>query len=299
MKHRLLKTLLLVIASVSLYSDGVFQSAMVEQLTEPLAFTEGPVWNPETQEVIFSSIPQSRLYAWSEEGGLRIFRENTNKANGNILDREGRLISCEGGAKRVTRLEHDGTLTVLADTVEGKEFNSPNDVAVGKDGSVYFTDPNFGRKGEGEEQQFVYVIIPDGTVEKALPSSFNKPNGIAVSLDQKTLYVNEGANHWTLAYELLEDGRVNPESRRVASGLDKTLDGLAVHPETGDLYIAVFTNNRNKPDEQGINVFTAKGAYKGMIPIPGNTTNVCFGENSNILYVTSGGKLYRVRMGED
>lgn len=295
----LVKTvLILCLGSLPLLAE-TYKSAEVEVLTEHLDFTEGPVWKPETREVIFSSIPQSRLYAWSEEGGLRIFREQTGKANGNILDREGRLISCEGGAKRVTRLEQDGSLTVLANDFEGKKFNSPNDVAVGKDGSVYFTDPNFGRKGEGEERQFVYVILPDGTVEKALPASFNKPNGIAVSLDQKTLYVNEGANHWTLAYELLEDGRVNPESRRVASGVDKTLDGLAVHPETGDLYIAVFTNNRNKPDEQGINVFTAKGAYKGIIPIPGNTTNVCFGENSNILYVTSGGKLYRVRMGED
>ena len=168
---------------------------------------------------------------------------------------------------------------------------------MGKGGSVYFTDPNFGKK-DREDFQFVYRVKQDGEVVKALPLSFNKLNGIAISMNGKTLYLNVGMDHWTLAYPVNADGSLEDVPHRVAEGIDKVLDGLAIHPVSGDLYIAVFTNNRNKPDEQGIQIFSTRGKYRGMIPVPGNTTNVCFGENENTLYVTSGGALYRIRLQE-
>ncbi len=267
----------------------------VERLVEGLEFTEGPVWVPEKEGVVFSDVRASKLYLWTEKKGLEVFREASGRGNGNVLDAEGRLITCEGGNTRVTRLEKDGTFTVLASEFEGQPLNNPNDVTVGKDGSVYFTDPNFGKK-DRVDFQFVYRVKPDGEVEKAIPQSFNKPNGIAMSPDGKILYVNVGMDHWTLAYPVNDDGSVEDAPKRVADGIDKVLDGLAVHPATGDLYLAVFTNNRNQPDEQGIQIFSAKGKYQGMIPIPGNTTNVCFGEDENTLYVTSGGSLFRVTL---
>lgn len=279
-----------------LFSEETFPNR-ITPLTEKVGFTEGPVWVPEKQGMVFSDLKNALLYFWSEKTGLEIFRKDTGKANGNILDDDGRLISCESGSRRVVRLEKDGSVTVLAEHFEGQPLNGPNDLALGKDGSIYFTDPNFGRE-EGMDRQFLYRIPPEGGLEKARPESFNKPNGVAVSPDGGTLYLNVGANHWTLAFAVRDDGRLEDNPRRAAEGLDKTLDGMAVHPLTGDLYIAVYTNNRNKPDEQGINIFSPKGKYKGRIPIPGHTTNVCFGPDTHTLFVTSGGRLYRVTLSE-
>jgi len=267
-------------------------------LVDDLKFTEGPVWDKEAGGIIFSDIDLETEYRWSEEEGLRLFRENTNKANGHAFDPQGRLITCEGGAHRVTRRELDGSYTVLADSFEGVRLNVPNDVVVRSDGNIYFTDPNYGYP-EGRERQFVYRIRPDGILEKALPASFNKPNGIALSPDEATLYLNVGSDHMTLAYPLKKDGAVVDHSRRVADGLDRGADGMAVHPETGDVFIALYWNNRRKPDEQGLNVFSPEGKYKGIIPIPGNTTNACFGPEGDVLYVTSSGNLFRVDLGED
>ncbi|MDF3127720.1 SMP-30/gluconolactonase/LRE family protein [Kiritimatiellaeota bacterium B1221] len=284
-----------ILCGICLFAQVVVAEVKVEKLVEGLQFTEGPVWVPERGGVIFSDIRAAKLYLWTEKTGLEIFREESGRGNGNVLDGEGRLITCEGAKRRVTRMEKEGSITVLADGFAGEPLNNPNDVTVGREGSVYFTDPDFGRRGR-EDFQFVYRVKPDGEVVKALPESFNKPNGIAMSRDGETLYVNVGMDHWTLAFPVNADGSVENRPQRVAEGIDKVLDGLAVHPLSGDLYLAVFTNNRNLPDEQGIQIFSAKGKYQGMIPIPGHTTNVCFGEDENTLYVTSGGSLFRVSL---
>lgn len=271
---------------------------VVTMISTDLAFTEGPVWDPVTESLLFSDIQKNTVYRWSETAGIQIFRKPSNQANGLAFDPQGRLISCERGIHALTRRETDGTFTVLADRFEGVRFNETNDVVVRKDGNIYFTDPNYNYPAGGD-RQFIYRIDPQGVLKKFVEPSFNKPNGIALSPDEKTLYVNIGSDHLTLAWPLHADGSVAGESRRVADGIDRSLDGMAVHPETGDLFLAVYWNNRRKPDEQGINVFSSRGRYKGMIPIPGTTTNCTFGPDGDVLYVTSGGSVYRVVLGAD
>jgi sugar lactone lactonase YvrE len=165
-------------------------------------------------------------------------------------------------------------------------------------GTIFFTDPNFNPGGR-EDWQFIYRIAPDGSLVLAVEGSFNRPNGIALSPDEKTLYVNIGWDHMTLAWPLDENGAVSGPSRRLADGFDRGPDGMAVHPKTGDIFIALFWNNRREPDEQGINIFSPAGKYKGMIPIPGTTTNCTLGPDGDTLRVTSGGALYRVDLGEN
>ena len=272
-------------------------SPRVSVVVPDLKFTEGPVWDTTRGGVVFSDIDLQRTYLWREGEGLAVLREGTNKGNGNAFDHEGRLLTCEGEAHRVVRIEKDGAITVLADKFEGVRLNGPNDLVVGADGTIYFTDPNYGYP-EGGQRQFVYLIRPDGTLEKALPQSFNKPNGIGLSPDGRTLYLNVGSDHMAFAYPVLEDGRLAPEGRRVADGIDRGLDGMTVHPRSGTLFLAAYWNNRRKPDEQGLNVFSPRGRYLGVIPIPGNTTNACFDPSGDVLYVTSSGKLFRVELGE-
>ncbi|WFB35344.1 SMP-30/gluconolactonase/LRE family protein [Kiritimatiellota bacterium B12222] len=275
------------------FVEGVEGFRAPVAVTEKLGFTEGPVWMPELQGVVFSDLHGSCLYFWSEAEGLELFRENSEKGNGNFLDLEGRVITCEGKTKRVTRLEADGSVTILAKEFEGLDFNNPNDVTVGQDGSVFFTDPNFGRS-DREERQFVYRIRPDGVVEKALPDSFNKPNGILMSADGQTLYLNEGMSDRIWAYAVNADGGVENTSTPLIEGVDHVLDGLTEDPITGELYVAVFTTHDQKPDEQGIEVYSKQGEFKGRISVPGNTTNCCFDSMGENLYVTSGGRLYKL-----
>lgn len=273
-------------------------TAVVSRVTAELSFTEGPVWSPDGRELIFSDIRLNREYAWSPAEGLRIFREGGGEANGHAFDTDGRLIICENHARRVVRIEKDRKETVLADSYQGVRLNAPNDIVVHPAGAVFFTDPDFGEDGDAD-RQFIYRIAPDGTLAPAVEGSFNRPNGIGLSPDAETLYVNIGSDHKTLAWPLDAEGNIAGPSRRVADGFDRGPDGMTVHPETGDLFIALFWNNRRLPDEQGINIFSKDGEYKGMIPIPGTTTNCTFGPDGDTLWVTSGGGLYRVDLGKD
>lgn len=290
------------IALISASSLGAAPEEVVHPvltaITTELEFTEGPIWDYSTQSLIFSDLRKNTEYRWSESSGLEIFRHPSNQANGHAFDPQGRLISCERGIHSLTRREADGTYTVLADSYEGIRFNETNDVVVRSDGNIYFTDPNYDHR-EGRNRQFVYRIDPEGNLSKAVEPSFNKPNGIALSPDGTTLYVNIGSDHLTLAWPLDAAGAVSGDSKRVADGIDRGLDGMAVHPDSGDLFLAAYWNNRRKPDEQGINVFSPRGKYKGMIPIPGTTTNCTFGPEGDILYVTSGGSVYKVDLGAD
>ena len=290
-------------ASVGAFRLGAAESGewvqpVIRSIVTGLEFTEGPVWDPASDSLIFSDIKLNKEFLWSEADGLSVFREPSNQANGHAFDSEGRLLTCERGLHRLTRREHDGSYTVLADSFEGIRFNETNDVVARSDGNIYFTDPNYGRP-EGRERQFVYRIDPSGTLSKLLPDSYNKPNGIGLSPDEKTLYVNIGSDHMTLAWDLDASGDIAGGPHRIADGLDRGTAGMTVHPETGDLFIAVYWNNRRKPDEQGINVFSPKGRYKGVIPIPGTTTNCTFEPSGDHLYVTSGGSVFEVFLGED
>lgn len=175
------------------------RTASVERLATGFRWAEGPVWFGDQRCLIWSDIPNNRMLRWDEQtGAVTIFRQPSNYANGNTRDRQGRLVTCEHETRRVTRTEYDGSITVLADRFEGKRFNSPNDIVVKSDGSVWFTDPIFGvnsnyesRKGTSELPQYVYRLDPESGALSVAAEGLNGPNGLAFSPDESKLYVVE------------------------------------------------------------------------------------------------------------
>ncbi|MES2561220.1 MAG: SMP-30/gluconolactonase/LRE family protein, partial [Pseudomonadota bacterium] len=171
----------------------------VEQVATGYGFTEGPVWDRAREQVIWSDMKHDQMRAWSVERGVQTYRKPSNKANGNTYDAQGRLISCEHGTSRVVREEAGGTLTVLASHWQGKALNSPNDIVVKSDGSIYFSDPTFGRIREDVgipraltlDFRGVYRISPDGSDLTLLIDDFEQPNGLCFSLDEKQLFIND------------------------------------------------------------------------------------------------------------
>src|SRR5579863_4872442 len=170
----------------------------VERVATGFRWAEGPVYFPAGRYVLFSDIPNNRIMRFSEDGGhVSVFRQPSMNSNGNTIDREGRLITCEHSGRRVTRTEHDGTITVVADKYNGKKLNSPNDVVVASDGSIWFTDPTYGVRGwyEGlhgdieQDKHNVYRVDPKSGEVKVVVDDFVQPNGILFSPDEKKLYV--------------------------------------------------------------------------------------------------------------
>ncbi len=185
--------------------------AVVEHLASGLGFTEGPIWCGDS--LLFSDIPNNRIVrfkAFPEGPELTTFRTPSGNSNGLTLDRSGRLIACEHSARRVTRTEADGRITIIAERYDGKRFNSPNDVVVRSDGSIYFTDPPYGLAGltAWKELPFngVYRLAPDGELE-LLVDDFDRPNGLAFSPDETILYVSDTARGHIRAFDVAADGR--------------------------------------------------------------------------------------------
>src|SRR5258708_20128481 len=179
-------------------------NAAIERVATGFRWAEGPVYFREGGYLLWSDIPNNRIMRWLEEDGhLSVFRANSNYSNGNTRDREGRLISCEHDARRVTRTEHDGTITVLIDNYNGKKLNAPNDVVVASDGAIWFTDPGYGIFGnyEGHKDQLelpaqVYRLDPKSGKATVLVDSFDKPNRLAFSPDENKLYIiDSGLTH--------------------------------------------------------------------------------------------------------
>lgn len=172
--------------------------AKVKKLAGGMKFTEGPVWLPKENKVVFSDIPNSKLMQWSEKDGLSVFRPSKN-ANGNILDREGRIISCQHSARNLIRIERDGSTTVLADKYEGKRFNSPNDVAVRSDGTLWFTDPPWGLWGSNGSAEipghWVYKLDPKTKKIEVIVKDLAMPNGIVFSPDESRIYIADTGGH--------------------------------------------------------------------------------------------------------
>ena len=206
--------------------DLMAPEAVVEKLAGDMGFTEGPVWLPKEKKLVFSDIPGKKLMEWSEEVGLKLFRKSPNP-NGNLLDREGRLLTCRHGARDIVRTEKDGKLTVLCDSFEKKRLNSPNDVAVKSDGTLWFTDPPWGlpNRREGKEQPGHYVFRLDPKTKKvtALLKDLSMPNGIAFSPDERHIYIADTGGNWhpdeslrklpatIAAYQVKADATLNKE----------------------------------------------------------------------------------------
>lgn len=259
-------------------------------------FTEGPVWFADDECLLWSDIPASRIMRLTGDGNVDVFRADSNHTNGNTRDRQGRLVSCEHSARRVTRTEIDGTITVLADNFEGKLLNSPNDVVVKSDGSVWFTDPDYGIRlniPDGAKQQpgdFVFRIDPDGTLS-AVVRDFDKPNGLAFSPDERVLYIADSA---------ITDGPgKNSHIRRLDVNADGTLGGGEVFATT------IGVPDGMRVDVEGnlwasagakIDVYTPAGTLLGQIvDFPAPVTNLTFGgRDRDRIFVTAGGSLFVV-----
>lgn len=272
----------------------------LRRLATGMGFTEGPVWLPAEQKLVFSDIPNAKLMEWSEVQGLAVFRESPNP-NGNLLDLDGRLLTCQHGARNLVRTEEDGSITVLAERFEGKRFNSPNDVAVRSDGSLWFTDPPWGLKDRTEGKElpghWVFRLDPDGGTVTAVVKDLAMPNGIAFSLDEQRLYVADTGGHPShpdqsvrdrpatiTAYDVSEQGGLLPEP---AWRIEARCDGMCID-EQGNLYATAG---------EGVKVWSPDGSFRELIETPEQPANVCFGgADYRTLFITARTSLYAIEM---
>jgi gluconolactonase len=274
--------------------------ASVECLYQGTRWSEGPVWFGDGRYLLWSDIPNNRMLRWDEEtGAVTPFRRPSNNANGNTRDREGRLVTCEHLTRRVTRTEYDGTITVLADCYQGKRLNSPNDVVVKSDGSIWFTDPSFGIAGfyEGERQeaelpQCVYRIDAHTGEVTMVADDVIGPNGLAFSPDEKLLYIVEsrGEPRKIRVFDVAQDGRALANNRvLIDAGPGGTPDGFRVDVQ-GNLWCGWGMGN----DElDGVRVFSPQGEPLGHIALPERCANVCFGgRHRNRLFMAASHGLY-------
>lgn len=261
----------------------------LEKIVSGFQFVEGPVWDPQGF-LLFSDIPSSTIYKLTNQQTAEVFRRPSGKSNGNTLDREGRLITAEQEGRRLTRTAQDGRVTTLVDRYEGKRFNSPNDLVVKSDGSIYFTDPPYGIEKSQEELGFygVYRLSTDGKLT-LLVKDFTTPNGLAFSPDEKKLYISDSEEKHIRVFDVnpdgtLSNGKIFAELKDPQkSGLP---DGLKVDV-AGNLYGA---------GPGGVWVFSPNSQLLGKIEVPEYTANLAWGDSDRkTLYITAKTSLYRIR----
>jgi sugar lactone lactonase YvrE len=263
----------------------------VELVAKGFQFTEGPVWHP-SGFLLFSDIPASIIYQWTPGASQGVaYRTPSGHSNGLTLDGENRLVACEHD-RRLSRTEQDGTVVTLADRYQGQRLNSPNDVVVRSDGSVYFTDPPYGlpNQSEGRELSFngVYRLAPDGTLA-LLDASFVRPNGLAFSPDEKTLYVDDSDQGHIRAFDVLPDGSL-ANGRMFAELKDATQDGVP------DGMKVDVQGNVLCTGPGGIWVIDPQGRLIGRIETPEVAANLAWGDaDGKTLYITARTGLYRLR----
>ena len=273
--------------------------AKVERLFTGCRWCEGPVWFGDLRCLLWSDIPNNRVLRWDEEtGATTVFRRPSDFTNGNTRDRQGRLVSCEHGGRRVRRTEHDGTLTTIAATYEGRRLNSPNDVVVKSDGSIWFTDPPFGILGyyEGEKAEpelpgHVYRV--DGATGEmtVVADDVNGPNGLAFSPDESKLYVvaSRATPRVILAYDVSGGGRRLGDRRTFIDAGPGTPDGFRVDVD-GNLWCGWGMGEEGL---DGVWIFNADGAHIGRIDLPERCANLCWGGTyRNRLFMAASTSLY-------
>ena len=274
------------------FRDLTVPIAKVEVLFDGCRWAEGPVWFEDGGYLVWSDIPNNRMLRWVPDLGVGDFRANSNFANGNTRDRTGRLVTCEHGGRRVSRTEPDGSVTVIADSYQGKRLNSPNDVVVKSDGTVWFTDPTYGIMSDYEghkapqEQGGCFVFRADpATGELAVVADdFEKPNGLAFSPDETELYIaDSGLSH-------NENGPHH--IRRFSVGADNTLSGgevfVEVSPGVPDGFRFDAEGNLWTSAQDGVHCFDPNGNLLGKIRMPQMVSNLTFGgPKRNRLFMTS------------
>jgi len=270
--------------------------AKIEELGTGYNPAEGPVWVAAGGYLLFSDIRGDTMYKWTPAEGVVTFRAPSGKSNGNTLDKQGRLVTCEHFNRRVSRTEPDGTIVTVASHYEGKRLNSPNDIIVKSDGSIYFTDPPYGLIiEEAEDQQEldfygVFCLSADGEKLTLLVDDFTRPNGLTFSPDESLLYINDTERMHIRVFDVKEDGTIANGRLFAEVGGDAEKgrpDGLKVDPE-GNVYCT---------GRGGIWVFDPEGEHLGTISIPKKTTNFAWGDSDwKTLYMTCFDGLYRMRL---
>jgi gluconolactonase len=274
---------LALIAAVAAAQD--FSQIKIERAGAGYRFTEGPVWSQDGF-LLFSDIPNNRLHKLVPGKGIELARENTGGANGNAIDDKGRIVSCEGSNRRVTRRNAKGEVEVLAERFEGKRLNAPNDVVIRKDGNIYFTDPAFGKQDDTKELPFygVYRITPKGELS-VIARSGKRPNGIALSPNGRLLYVAGSDERVIRVYDLDRGGGAANE-RVLITGIDGVPDGIETD-EKGNIYVAC----------RGVAVYTPAGQLIHLIELAERPSNLAFGDGDlQGLYITARGLLLRIRL---
>ncbi|MEQ9639562.1 MAG: SMP-30/gluconolactonase/LRE family protein [Alphaproteobacteria bacterium] len=276
-------------------------SAAVERLYTGCRWSEGPVWFGDGRYLLWSDIPNNRILKWEEETGrTSVYRRPSDFANGHTRDRRGRLITCEHGGRRVTRTEYDGSITVIMDNWQGKPLNSPNDVVVKSDGSIWFTDPPFGilgnyegHKAESETAPAVYRVDGETLQPEIVADGVLGPNGLAFSPDEKVFYLVQSRatpNRNILAYDVGADGRSLSNKRvHIDAGPGGTPDGFRVDVD-GNLWAGW---GMGSAELDGVMVFSPDGTPIGRIELPERCANVCFGgPKRNRLFMAASQSLY-------
>jgi gluconolactonase len=270
--------------------DILDDSAKLEKVAGNFQFIEGPIWHPEGF-LLFSDIPANIIYKFASNQQVEVFRRPSGKANGNTLDKENRLLTAEHENRRVSRTEKDGKVITLADRYEGKRLNSPNDLVVKSDGSIYFTDPSYGVNKEQEELGFygVYRLASDGKLT-LLVKDLVLPNGIAFSPDEQKLYVNNSEAGYIAVFDVKPDGTVTNE--RLFADLKDASQGGVPDGLKVDLQGNVYSTGPG-----GVWILSPDGKVLGKISVPETATNLAWGESDRkTLYITANTSLYRIRL---
>ena len=275
-------------------------NTLIERLFTGCRWAEGPVWFGDHRCLIWSDIPNDRILRWDERtGDTTVFRQPAGNANGGTRDRQGRLVSAEHLARRVTRTEHDGRLTVLADSFDGRPLNSPNDVIEAPDGGVWFTDPTYGiggdyegRRAEPEQPTAVYRIDPSGAVQRKI-TGLTQPNGLCLSPAADLLYVVDSGSTPAAIWALPFHGEHVGERRLFAQLTPGGYDGIRCD-EDGNVWAAASGG----PGSDGVHVIAPDGIRIGQLLLPESAANLCFGGPvGNRLFIAASQSLYAVYVG--
>lgn len=280
------------------FTQVIDPAAELEQIATGFDFLEGPIWHPGEKSVIFSDILGNSIYRWTEKDGVRQLRRNSYMANGNAYDVQGRVVTCEHATSRVTRTDfaQNGSLELLATHYQGKQLNSPNDIIVKSDGTIYFTDPTSGRSegyGVPREPELlfcgVYRLKPETKELTLLIDDFAKPNGLCFSQDETQLFVNDTIRQHIRVFDVLDDGTV--ANGRLWADLEGDKPGVADGMKV-DSQAHLFSCGPG-----GIHIFTTGAVCLEVIEMPEHTTNFVWGDDDLCsLYITASTSLYRLRV---
>ncbi|MGN6032439.1 MAG: SMP-30/gluconolactonase/LRE family protein [Thermomicrobiales bacterium] len=273
-------------------------SARLEHLFTGCRWAEGPAWFPAHRSLIWSDIPNDRILRWDETTGqVGVFRQPAGYTNGHTVDRQGRLVSCEHGNRRITRTEHDGSITVIADRFEGKRFNSPNDIVVRSDGSIWFSDPPYGIESDYEGHKsdpeiggnYVYRVDPPTGDVRIVAEDFDRPNGLAFSPDETRLYVTDtGPNspRHMRVFDVTDAGTLE-NGRVFAEATNGGFDGFRFD-DAGNVWTSAA---------DGIHCIHPDGTLLGKVLVPEGVANCVFGgAKRNRLFIAATTSLYSIML---